>query len=105
MLDVLRGARLLLAPGHVSETFCLAAAEAVAMGVPVVTLGIGSLKERVSDGETGFVCRDWREMAVRTGDVLERPDLWRRLHLAGLASRSGRSWDEVAAVWEGDFVG
>ena len=100
MLDVLRNARVLLAPGHVSETFCLAAAEAVAMGVPVVTLGIGSLKERVSDGVTGFVCSDWRNMAARTREVLTDDALWARFHAGGLATRSGMDWDSVARTWE-----
>ena len=100
MLGVLRGARVLIAPGHVSETFCLAAAEAVAMGVPVVTLGIGSLKERVADGRTGFVARDWRGLADRVGQVLTDDALWARLHVAGVASRIGQDWDAVAARWE-----
>ena len=52
--------RVLLAPGHISETFCLAAAEAIALGVPVVTLGIGSLKERVRNNIDGFICRELR---------------------------------------------
>ena len=100
MLDVLRGARVLLAPGHVSETFCLAAAEAIAMGVPVVTLGLGSLKERVSDGITGFVCNGWPEMAARTRAVLEDAGLFARMRTGGLASRSGQDWAAAAGAWE-----
>ena len=100
MLDVLRGARVLVAPGHVSETFCLAAAEAVAMGVPVVTLGVGSLKERVVDGETGFVARGWAELADRVVQVLTDDAVWARLHANGVATRVGAGWDGVAARWE-----
>ncbi len=100
MLDVLRSARLLLAPGHVSETFCLAAAEAVAMGVPVVTLGAGSLKERVADGSTGFVCKSWDEMAVRVRETLTQDAVWARLRSNGLASRSGGEWAVVARNWQ-----
>ena len=100
VLDLLRGARLVLAPGHRSETFCLAAAEAIAMGVPVITLGIGSLKERVADGQTGFVCRDWAAMAERTRAVLTDDGLWRHLHGHGLATRVQGDWDRVAARWE-----
>ncbi len=100
MLDVLRDARLLLAPGHVSETFCLAAAEAVAMGVPVVTLGVGSLKERVVDGVTGFLCSDWRQMAARVREALTDDDIWKRMRANGLASRSGSDWAVAAEAWE-----
>ncbi len=105
MLDILRSARLWLAPGHVSETFCLAAAEAVAMGVPAVTLGVGSLKERVADGVTGFVCAGWGDMAARAREVLTDDELWGRLHANGLASRSGMDWEAAAREWEAAMCG
>ena len=92
--------RVLLAPGHVSETFCLAAAEAIALGVPVVTLGIGSLKERVRDDVDGFICRDFAEMAARTRDLLTDDTLWRRMQAAGVAARASRGWLDVARKWQ-----
>ena len=92
--------RVVLAPGHVSETFCLAAAEAIAMGVPVVTLGIGSLKERVRDGVDGFVCANYAEMAARTRALLTDDALWLRMHAAGVATRVGRDWKSVALRWQ-----
>jgi hypothetical protein len=97
---LLRDARVWLAPGHASETFCLAAAEAVAMGVPVVTLGRGALKERVRHGVDGFVCADLDEMAARTLDVLTDDALWRRMHFAGLERREGAGWGAVARAWQ-----
>jgi glycosyltransferase involved in cell wall biosynthesis len=39
-----------------SETFGLAALEAMACGVPVIASRIGGLPELVVDGETGFLC-------------------------------------------------
>ena len=39
-----------------SETFGLAALEAMACGVPVVASDIGGLPELITDGETGFLC-------------------------------------------------
>jgi glycosyltransferase involved in cell wall biosynthesis len=100
---VMRGARLLLAPGHRAETFCLAAAEAIAMGVPVVTLGIGALKERVSDGKTGFICADFAGMAERTLALFADDVLWQSMQGAGLATRRKSDWDQVAARWEALF--
>ncbi len=104
MPDLFRGARLLIAPGHPSETFCLAAAEAIAMGVPVVTLGRGALAERVVEGKTGFVCRDFAAMATRSLALLADDALWLRMHAEGLATRAGGDWDHVAALWEAAFV-
>ncbi len=100
VIEMLRGARLLVAPGHRSETFCMAAAEAIAMGVPVVTQGIGSLAERVADGRTGFVCRrGGAAMARRIVEVLTDDGLWRSLHGGGLATRAGNGWAEAAGRW------
>ncbi len=102
MPGLLRTARVLLVPGHVSETFCLAAAEAVALGVPVITRGWGALAERVRHGETGFVCRSWPEFAARTRDVLTDDALWRRLHAACLV-QPRLAWPDVAEKWLAAF--
>jgi glycosyltransferase involved in cell wall biosynthesis len=100
MPEVLRGARVWLAPGHASETFCLAAAEAVAAGVPVITLGRGALKERVRHGVDGFICADMAEMGARILAVLTDDDLWWRLHRAGLETRANTDWGTVARAWQ-----
>ncbi len=70
------------------------------MGVPVVTLGIGSLRERVADGATGFICASWDEMAEKTLRILQEEALWSQLHSSGLATRAGNDWDRAAARWE-----
>ncbi len=100
----LRGARVHLIPGHRDETYCLAAGEAIASGVPIVTLGIGSLSERVKDGQTGFVARSKDEFIARTAALLSDDKLWRAMHRACLADASLTSWDERAAEWERLFA-
>jgi N-acetyl-alpha-D-glucosaminyl L-malate synthase BshA len=52
--DVLRGADLFLLPSQ-SESFGLAALEAMACGVPVVATRTGGVPEVVTDGETGYL--------------------------------------------------
>jgi hypothetical protein len=98
--EILRGARVVLAPGHVSETFCLAAAEAIAMGVPVVTLGKAALKERVRHGETGFICTGWADMAWRVRMLFNDDALWQRMQANGIATRAFAGWDHAASRWE-----
>ena len=44
----------MLVPGHKGEVFCLAAEEAKALCVPIVTMGFGSLSERVDHLKTGL---------------------------------------------------
>ena len=46
----------MLLPGHKGEVFCLAAEEARELCIPIVTLGYGSLYERVIHNKTGFIC-------------------------------------------------
>ena len=52
------GARVMLYRGDPGETFCLALAEAQAMGVPAVVEPLGCVAERVIDGVTGRVAQD-----------------------------------------------
>jgi len=97
---VLAGARAMLYRGDPGETFCLALAEAQAMGVPAVVRPLGSVVERVVDGKTGCIATTddaFVEAAVR---VLCDDDLWRRWHQGALALQRGLSWDEVAVRYE-----
>jgi glycosyltransferase involved in cell wall biosynthesis len=98
--EVMRGARILLYHGHKSEAFCLAAAEAQALGVPAVVGPVSVLPERVRDGATGYVREtpeDFAEAAVR---IMTDDAEWHRLHEASIATQQGLSWDEVAAEFE-----
>ncbi|MBT3071704.1 glycosyltransferase [Rhodomicrobium sp. Az07] len=103
LVQELAGARIQFIPGHRDETYCLAAAEAVASGVPVVTLGAGSLSERVRDGKTGFVVKDRDEFIGRSAALLSDDALWTRMHRACLADDALVTWDARAAEWEALF--
>ncbi len=57
VVDILSIADVFLIPSG-SETFGLAALEAMACEVPVIASNIGGLPELVIDGETGFLCEE-----------------------------------------------
>jgi hypothetical protein len=97
---LLTGSRAMLYRGDPGETFCLALAEAQAMGVPAVVQPIGCVAERVVDGETGRVCSDDVQFAEAAVAVLRDDDLWRRCHHRALATQRGLSWGQVAARYE-----
>jgi glycosyltransferase involved in cell wall biosynthesis len=96
----LAGARVMLYRGDPGETFCLALAEAQAMGVPAVVQPLGSVAERVVDGQTGRIAVSDGEFAEAAIAALRDDALWRRWHRQALATQRGLSWDEVAARYE-----
>jgi hypothetical protein len=97
---MLAGARVMLYRGDPGETFCLALAEAQAMGVPAVVQPRGSVTERVVDGVTGNVAAEDNSFAAAAIALLRDDDLWRRYHAEALARQRGQSWDEIAAQFE-----
>lgn len=78
--DILRGSDLFLLPSD-SESFGLAALEAMACAVPVVASAVGGVPEVVVDGETGFLtpARDVAAMVGRATRLLRDPALHARL--------------------------
>ncbi len=100
LIDVLRGARVLLYPGDPTETFCLSVAEAQALGVPCVVHARGALPERVIDGQTGFVAKSDTEFADAARRLLTDDALWLAQHRACLASQNKRGWADMAADFE-----
>lgn len=100
LATALLGARVMLYRGDPGETFCLALAEAQAIGVPAVVKPLGSVRERVIDGKTGCVAEDDDGFVTAAVAVLREDELWRRWHLAALAHQRGLSWDTVAARFE-----
>jgi L-malate glycosyltransferase len=89
--QVLREADLFLLPSE-SESFGLAALEAMSCGVPIIASDVGGVPEVVSDGETGLLAPvgDVTAMAAHVVRVLGDPGLRQRL------ARSARRRAETA---------
>jgi glycosyltransferase involved in cell wall biosynthesis len=96
----LEDARAMLYRGDPGETFCLALAEAQAMGVPAVVTPLGAVGERVADGISGRVAPDDEAFVAASIAVLRDDRLWRRWHLAALEQQKGSSWDAIAERFE-----
>ncbi|WP_306252077.1 glycosyltransferase family 4 protein [Parvularcula sp. IMCC14364] len=95
----LNRSRIMIYPGARDETFCLAAAEALCSGVPVVTRGIGSLSERVRHGVDGLILQSDQETAEAGIRILSDDAYWRNLRDGALAARDQLSWSSVAQEW------
>jgi glycosyltransferase involved in cell wall biosynthesis len=103
LIAALRQSRVLLYRGDENETFCMAVAEAQALGVPAVVQALGSLPERVQDGVTGFVAGDETNFAQRAIALLGDDALWRQQHEAALRLQRGAGADDVAQRFEALF--
>jgi glycosyltransferase involved in cell wall biosynthesis len=95
--DLFARARVLLFPSTVTggappETLGLAAAEAQAMGVPVVAARTGGIPEVVADGVTGFLVPDADPPALAAAleRLLTDPGLHRRMSLAARRHAAAR---------------
>ena len=100
LIEELRQARVMLYRGDENETFCLAVGEAQAMGVPGIVQPIGSVVERVIDGETGFVKTTDSAFADAAVKVLSDDELWQRQHAKALEKQRAWGWPEAAQAFE-----
>jgi len=96
LIKDLLSSKMMLAPGHKAELFCLAAEEARELCLPIITLGIGSLKERVEHGKTGFIAKNYSEFAQYTLDLFKQDDLYNNLVKNLLELRGSKSWLNAA---------
>jgi glycosyltransferase involved in cell wall biosynthesis len=105
LMDEMRRSRVMLYLGHKAEAFCLAVAEAQALGVPAVLSDLTVLPERVIDNLTGFVRADDAAFGEAAVALLTDDDLWRRQHEAAVRYQQGISWSEHAGRLESLLLG
>jgi D-inositol-3-phosphate glycosyltransferase len=99
LVEYFRAADVVAVPSH-NESFGLVAAEAQAVGTPVVAAAVGGLRTVVQDGVSGVLVPDhspWTWARV-LGDLLHDDE--RRAALAAGARRASErfSWDRAAAA-------
>jgi len=90
--DLLRS-RIFLIPGHKAELYCLAAEEARELCIPIVTLGIGSLSERVIHNNTGFIAKNDEEFSNYTIELFENNYLWNKFRSNLINLRGTKKWE------------
>jgi glycosyltransferase involved in cell wall biosynthesis len=105
LIEAMRASRVMLYLGHKVEAFCLALAEAQALGVPAVVAPIAAVPERVIDGVTGFHRAEPATFADAAVALLTDIELWRRQHEACLRHQQGISWTEHAGRFEATLLG
>ena len=96
LLSDLSNSRVLLIPGHKAELFCISAEEARELCIPIVTLGIGCLKERVVHNKTGFIANNLKEFADYTNILLNDDIVWSKIRSNLYKLRGSNKWSTVA---------
>jgi len=94
--DLLRS-KVMLVPGHKGELYCIAAEEARELCIPIITLGIGSLSERVEHGVTGFIANNNEEFAYYTLKIFNDINLWKKLRNNLIKLRGTKNWTIIAS--------
>ncbi|MDX2236699.1 MAG: glycosyltransferase family 4 protein [Hyphomonadaceae bacterium] len=92
LAEALGAMRAMLYLGDPGETFCLAVAEAQAMGAPAIVRPVGAVGERVEHGITGTVAGDDKSFADAAIRILTDDALWARQSRAALARRATLDW-------------
>ncbi len=102
LASVLSASDVFLIPSG-NESFGLAALEAMACGVPVVSSDVGGLPEVNIDGETGFVVPvgDVEALAERTFQILEDRDLHSKLSKGAFGRSTGEfAKEQIVPMYE-----
>ena len=96
LVEDLKNSRVCLIPGHKAELYCLAAEEAKALCIPIVTLGIGSLKERVQHEKTGYIANNNEEFVHFTLRLFEDINVWKTMRNNLINQRGLKTWRDTA---------
>lgn len=99
--DLLRGGDLFLLPSE-TESFGLAALEAMACGVPVIASRVGGLPEVVTEGESGFLAEvgDVSTMTERAVELLRDPARLDEMRRRAVQRADDFSADRVVPQYE-----
>lgn len=105
--DLLGSARLLVLPSVVPESFGLAGIEALAVGTPVVSFGLGGVQEWLHDGEEGLLAQpfDVADLARQIARLLDDAPLAAQLGRCGQQRvrehfEAGQAFERLLAVYQ-----
>tara|TARA_B100001741_G_C16553307_1_gene600705 strand:+ start:3521 stop:4516 length:996 start_codon:yes stop_codon:yes gene_type:complete len=96
LINDLKTSMIMLVPGHKGEVFCLAAEEARELCLPIVTMGYGSLYERVEHNKTGYIAKNIDEFVHYSHKLLNDKDLYLKFRSYLFSLRNSRNYSHVA---------
>ena len=96
LINELLDCRVMLNPGHKGEVYCLAAEEARELCLPIVTMGFGSLYERVDHNVTGFIANNEKDFINYSIDILNNDSTYLKLKENLFKIKGIRTYEEVS---------
>ena len=93
LINDLATSKVFLIPGHKAELYCIAAEEARELCIPIVTMGIGSLSDRVIHNKTGFIANSKKEFANYTLELFSNNNTWNEIRKNLISLRNSNNWE------------
>ena len=87
---------MIILPGHKAELSCIAAMESSELCIPIVTMGIGSLSERVEHLISGLVSKNKEDFINNIVELYNNDVLWREIKFNLKLRRGNNSWNKIA---------
>lgn len=95
LIEFLSNFRILIIPGHKGEVFCNVAEEAKALCIPIVTLGIGALKERVVNNYNGFICKNLSDFEDKILTLMNNDEIYLKFKKNLYKDRGLKKWENT----------
>lgn len=96
LFQELKTGRAMFYRGDKAETFCLAVAEAQALGLPAIVCDLGSMKERVEDGVTGIIAKNDTVFIAAALNILRDDKLFNSMSNSSKKKYKDINWEMAA---------
>lgn len=96
LFNEMKYGRAMFYRGDRAETFCLAVAEAQALGLPAVVCDLGAMKERVENGVSGFVAKNANMFIESALNILRDDKLFYSMSSNSIKNYTTNNWKNAA---------
>ena len=96
LFNEMKHGRAMFYRGDRAETFCLAVAEAQALGLPAVVCDLGAMKERVENGVSGFVAKNANMFIESALNILRDDKLFYSMSSNSIKNYTTNNWKNAA---------
>ncbi len=96
MISDLSNSKICIIPGHKAELYCIAAEEAKELCIPIVTLGTGSLSERIEHGVSGLIAKNNKEFGNYIINLFNDNRIYNTIRNNLKNNRGSKNWKKLS---------